>query len=239
MARVIKDNNPPWLKKKETSRKATGNKAFKAIFRIYCEGEVTEIQYFESFPINTTEWKVETIKGFGHQRTKLVETVIETLKKDQVLGLGLENKRFSQNYDKIRQIWVVFDFDIDYENGKNVAEDFNNAIALARKYGLQVAYSNDSFELWFVLHFIALQAKWTRKEYYAFLSEKFETDYEKVGKSKDFAATLYTLHKQNQEFAIKNAKRLLQANLSLPPSQQNPCTTVFQLVEELNKSLKP
>lgn len=239
MARVTKDNNPPWLKKKETSRKATGNKAFKAIFRIYCEGEVTEIQYFESFPINTTEWKVEAIKGFGHQRTKLVETVIETLKNDQVLDPKVKNKKFSQNYDNLRQIWIVFDLDIDYEKGKNVAEDFNNAISLAGKYNLKVAYSNDSFELWFILHFITLQAKWTRKQYYEFLSEKFEINYEKEGKSKDFAATLYSKLKKSQDYAFKNAQRLYKANSSLPPSQQNPCTTVFQLVEELNKSLKP
>lgn len=41
--------------------------------------------------------------------------------------------------------WIVFDKD-DYQ-------DFDEAIEFAGKNGFEVAYSNQAFELWFLLHF--------------------------------------------------------------------------------------
>ena len=43
------------------------------------------------------------------------------------------------------QVWVVFD--------KDDFDDFDEAVALAEKYGFKVAWSNQSFEYWLYLHF--------------------------------------------------------------------------------------
>ena len=52
---------------------------------------------------------------------------------------------------------MVFDKD-DYP-------DFDEAIELAKKNGFEVAYSNQAFELWFLLHFKKYSGKLHRREY--------------------------------------------------------------------------
>ncbi len=197
------------------------------LFRIYCEGVNTEPEYFKSFPV-TTETKIEAI-GLGRSKTSLVEKTIEFLSTEELL-------EGQNNFDEDRQLWVVFDYDLRRE--ENVAQDFNNAIELAKRNGIRVAYSNDSFELWFILHDRFQTSSLTRNEYFEMLSIKLNCNYEEVGKSKDFAKSLYSIFLPQQSTAIQNAKRLFEEKSEILYSNQNPCTTVFSLVEELNKCLK-
>ena len=57
------------------------------------------------------------------------------------------------------QNWVVFDKDDFPEN------DFNSAILSARQNGFEVAYSNQAFEFWFLLHFNLYQGALHRSRY--------------------------------------------------------------------------
>jgi predicted DNA-binding WGR domain protein len=221
------DRNKPWAKRQMPEKRELKRMEVKNLFRIYCEGENTEPEYFRSFPVNT-ETRVEAI-GLGRSRTALVEKTIELLSREKLL------KR-QKEYDKDRQLWVVFDYDIRRE--ANEAFDYNNAIDLAQKHGIKVAYSNDSFELWFVLHDQYHNTAITRIEYYQKLSEKLNCNYGKEGKSKEFVQRLYHIFLPQQQNAIQNATRLFQEKEQLIYSDQNPCTTVFQLVEELNKCIK-
>lgn len=240
MARTIKDNTPPWQLKLETKRAAKGNIQFKNIFRIYCEGKNTEPAYFNAFPINTSEYKVEEVVGLGRQRTNLVMQIIEKVKHDEIMHPSIDKGKYAKNYDEIRQIWCVFDMDTDASKGKDVVNnDFDNAIKLAKKHHLKVAYSNDSFELWLVLHFKYLKSKWTRKEYYNCLTKELNIkNYEENGKTKAFCNTLYVRLLKNQFDAIKNAKKLATENIEILPSLQCPLTTVYELVEQLNISIR-
>lgn len=52
-----------------------------------------------------------------------------------------------------KETWVVFDFDIKPDQLEQQKEDYNRAIELAKNHDIKVAYSNDSFELWFLLHY--------------------------------------------------------------------------------------
>lgn len=225
--RKEKDLNTPWKQRKMRSKRDIIKRDKRNLFRIYCEGENTEPDYFKSFPINT-ETEVIAI-GLGRSRTALVEKAIELFRKDSLL-------KGQKHYDSDRQLWVVFDF--DYRGDTNDKQDFNNAIALAQHSNIKVAYSNDSFELWFVLHEDYHTAAITRHEYYKMLTEKFGFNYEKDGKSKEFAKSLYGIYLNDQPKAIRNAKKLHTNMQDLPFADQNPCTTVFQLVQELNKCLK-
>ena len=54
----------------------------------------------------------------------------------------------------------------------------------------------------------------------------------------EFAKSLYHIFLPKQKDAIQNAQRLFEENRHLNFHEQNPCTTVFQLVEELNKCLR-
>jgi hypothetical protein len=220
------DRNKSWAKRKMPQGRELKSLEIRNLFQIYCEGENTEPEYFKSFPVNT-ETNVTAI-GLGRSKTALIEKTIELLSRDHFL------KR-QKNYDEDRQLWVVFDYDI---REVNEVYDYNHAIHLAHSKSIRVAYSNDSFELWFVLHYQFQNTALTRKEFYEILSAKLNCNYEEEGKTKEFAQNLYRVFLPKQKDAIQNAKRLFEEQNHLVFNEQNPCTTVFQLVEELNKCIK-
>ena len=103
----------------------------KQSFLIVCEGVRTEPDYFRAFRMTAA-----TVKAVGQamNTTSLVSKAISIRDSEQ------KKKR---TYD---QCWVVFDKD-DFP-----AKDFNDALALAERNGFRVAYSNQAFEYWFLLH---------------------------------------------------------------------------------------
>ena len=153
-------------------------------------------------------------------------------------------KRVSQEKpDPNREIWVVFDLDIEpLKEGSVQKNDFNQAILLAQKHGFKVAYSNDAFELWFILHYQYLESALTRVEYYERLGQLWGISYERNGKGLHFCRGIYQKllddPKASLDDALRNAERLHLQNDCILPADQNPCTTVYQLVAELIKHLK-
>lgn len=192
------------------------------VFLIICEGQNTEPEYFKSFPVLTAT--VEAY-GTGSSRTKLVEQVIDIKK----------------NEDADKEIWVVFDMDIQRDNATRLQADFDNAINLAQANDINIAYANDAFELWFLLHYIYFDNEWTRHEYYQKLSELWGLNYEKSGKNLAFCKNIYHRlendDKASQKEAMRRAKKLLTEQKDKKPSERNPCSTIQCLVDELNKHI--
>jgi hypothetical protein len=215
------DKDKDWSKRQNAVR-SERDIVIKKTFLIYCEGVNTEPEYFESFPV-TTETKVEAI-GLGRSRTALVEEVIELIAKIEI--------------DADQEIWVVFDRDVKYDNKDQGDKDFNNALNLAKNNGIKCAYSNDCFELWFILHDDYVETAFYRTQIYSKLSEKFGFNYEKHGKGEEFAKSLYPMFLDRLPYAIRNAKRLHSVHSDKEYHLQNPCTTVYQLVEALNENLR-
>ncbi len=219
------DINAPW------NRRNLSHQSYKInsipmidSFLIICEGANTEPKYFESFPVPSK--LVKTI-GLGMSKTALVNKAIKLSKEDEYKG---------------RKVWCVFDFDIKRDQNGQEA-DYNNAIQLAISKGFEVAYSNDSFELWFVLHYRYIDTQLTRKEYFKILNTLWQiNDYEEEGKKLTFCQSIYErLEKDsnaNQERAIERAKLLHKQFERLPYSEKNPCTTVYDLVEKLKLAQK-
>lgn len=108
-------------------------------------------------------------------------------------------------------------------------EDFNNAINNAEAQGFQVAYSNEAFELWYVLHFEFLNTGIPRSDYKKKLTSLLKRPYKKN------SDTIYDDLLEKQSIAIKNAENLLKQYDPHIPAQDNPSTTVHVLVQELNK----
>ena len=181
-------------------------------FLIVCEGEKTEPNYFKSFPVDTKVIKLD-IKGEGKNTKSLVKKAIEWKNKDE--------------YDENDRFWCVFDRDKNPKNS-NDAQNFNAAITLARNNGIDVAYSNDAFELWYLLHFHFYNTGTSRKDYPDKLTELLGHKYQKNSE------TIYEELKDKQQDAIKHAKLLLQKYDRPNPETENPSTTVHLLVEELN-----
>ena len=173
-------------------------------FLIVCEGEKTEPNYFRGF---RPAGKILDIRGVGYNTVKLIREAIR---------LSME-----ETYD---QVWCVFDRD-DFP-----AQHFNEALNLARDHGIKVAYSNEAFELWYILHFDYHQSGIPRRDYIKILSNKLGHLYEKNSE------TIYEELENKLLLAIRNAQRLL-TNYEPPrPERDNPSTTVHLLVLALRKS---
>jgi hypothetical protein len=196
-------------KKKENSRgyheRKVNTREVKQRFLIVCEGEKTEPNYFRSFrvPKNVAEINVQ---GLGENLSKLVESAKELNKQD--------------DYD---QVWCVFD-----RNSWTI-EDFNNAIKNADAQEFKVAYSNEAFELWYVLHFEFLNTAIPRSDYLRKLTSLFGRTYQKNSER------IYDDLLDKQSIAIRNAENLLKQYDPHIPAKHNPSTTVHLLVQELNK----
>jgi hypothetical protein len=179
-------------------------------FFIVCEGEKTEPNYFKKFSVDVD---LKVIKGKGKDTKSLVETAIE-----------LKNDPESGGRDRV---WCVFDRDRNDQNPHD-AQNFKAAITLAQTNGIKVAYSNDAFELWYLLHFNYYNTGISRNDYPNMLAKLLRHEYKKNSE------TIYQELKDKQQDAIKHAKRLLQEYEPSNPESDNPSTTVHLLVEELN-----
>lgn len=183
-------------------------KNFKPIrknFLIVCEGEKTEPLYFSSFRVPK---KVFDVEGLGANTESLVEKAIEI------------RDNATTSYD---EVWCVFDRD------SFPVQNFNNALYLARRNNIHVAYSNEAFEIWYLLHFYFHDAATSRAQYKKMLTARLGFPYQK----NDPDMYDHLLHLQ--ESAIKNAINLLNSYANHIPSNDNPSTTVHVLVKELNK----
>ena len=102
----------------------------------------------------------------------------------------------------------------------------------SKKNGFKVAYSNQAFEYWFLLHFNLYKGALHRNSYANMLSRLSGIPY---SKTEGFGAIMYNrlLHLQPQ--AIKNAAAVLAEMSHGNPAMEESSTTVHLLVEELNK----
>ncbi len=210
----------PWLKKVNASRYIIESIETNKTILIVTEGQ-TEKLYFESFPVLTLT--VEAINLEGQSKLKLIESTT----------LLIKNRE-----SKYEEVWCVFDMDVKQKE-KEFA-DFDNAITKGKALGYNIAYSNDSFELWFYLHFNYTEQKNHRIFYYKFLGKQWNLNYEKDGKTYMFCQSIYSKLEEDknasQENAIKNSEKLFQNQKHLKYHQQNPVTMVYELVKYLNKN---
>ena len=185
------------------STRKVDTREVKKRFLIVCEGAKTEPNYFKSFRVPKV---VIDMQGLRENPSRLVESA---------------KKLKSQ--DEFDQVWCVFDRDSWTE------QDFNNAIKNANSQDFGVAYSNEAFELWYILHFEFLNAGIPRSDQLDKLTSRFGRKYEKNSE------TIYDELIDKQDIAIKNAIKLLNSYEPCNPVKDNPSTTVHLLVEELNK----
>ncbi|MFK8046621.1 MAG: RloB family protein [Crocinitomicaceae bacterium] len=201
----------------------------KPIILIYCEGVNTEPSYFNKFKLTSMD-----VKSFGEGRNTL--SLVERAK-------TISDKK---NYD---QIWCVFDADPKPDNPKQL-ENFNSAIVTAEKYGFGVAYTNQAFEYWLILHFEDHQGSaMDRKDY----GDKINLYINKLGVhyayngdkliNQDFFDLLNVVVKIDREgneftrkdLAIARAERNQKHLDNINPGKEESSTTVHKLVRVLNE----
>ena len=200
-----KDGNYSYLKRQANRRQP------REIFLIVCEGEKTEYYYFtclrEDLKSNNIKIKV---KGEGQNTLSLVKKAI-----------NIKNNEKSASYD---QVWCVFDKD------NYTKEQFNQAEGLAQKENIKIAYSNEAFEIWYILHFQYLDTATPRDRYGSILTNQMRKlglvgEKEKYEKSRE---NIYEKLKPYQPTAIINAEKLIKRRdeLKQHPFDPHPSTTV-------------
>lgn len=191
------------------SGRRTGHRSPKRTYLLVCEGEKTEVLYFKAF------------NRFGGD----VRHLKVTSNRGDQMELVEEAGRLARegNYD---QVWCVFDCD-----GIS-RRKFDAVKRAADERGINIAYSNEAFEIWYMLHFDYVHSAVSRSEYAAKLTDKLGTEYRKN------LPDMYERLARRQEQAIRNAARLLGEYDPVCPAEDNPSTTVHVLVRELLKNIK-
>lgn len=206
-------------------RRPFGSRAPRKRFLIVCEGAVTEVRYFEAFPVSREVYVV--VKGEGKNTTSLVVAAVE------------HADRASEPFD---EVWVVYDHDDFGSQRFNQAEKDVRGLDGHRPETWQAAWSNQAFEVWYVLHFQFFDGKLHRHLVQAKLGELLRAC---CGRENGYAKNdprMYELLLPYQAQAIRHAQRLAQEHGISPhgiatPADANPCTTVFRLVEALNAEI--
>lgn len=221
-------------------------------FVIFCEDEISEYYYFKWF--ESPLIKVNVIR-----RQK---SMLANIKK--AITYCSENGILAYNGDAYKleesgiELWCVFDRDIE-SNPLEIAEkdnEFNLSLSLAEKSDINVAWSNDAFELWILLHLMeinpSLEEAKRRTYYYHLLTEYFRNksdpnpdltkaiahatfSYKRDLKSKNnFINIVRTEILPNTRIAIERSTALFEIHKSkVNHYEKKPCTSVHNLVISL------
>jgi hypothetical protein len=185
------------------SRKVVRSQQLRQTFMIFTEGQ-TEEGYFKKFKV-----RCKTVTG-GNALHIVEEAIIQK----------------SNVKKSVDHFWVVFDKD---DTSKN---DFLKAIKLAKANGLNVAYSCDAFEIWWLFHFMEIAAPIQRREYEKKL-QKHLPDYTNREKGRNQGERMWMLLDRIKDTGIANAK-VAHSKFEHPEQAfEQSVTTVYQLVELL------
>jgi hypothetical protein len=196
----------------------------KKYFLIYCEGQVTEPKYFEALskklPPRVLDVRDFEIEGTGRNTTSLVQFALD--KRDSL----------RDQLRTVDKLWVVFDKDSFPD------DQFNAAIQICNSQNdVDAAWTNEAFELWFLLYFELYPSGLSRDQYKKKIEghlKRHIPDYSYEKNSEDTFALLEQYG--SRETAKTNAKNLEEQFTGRTDySNHNPCTKVHLLVEELEE----
>lgn len=240
---------------KEVQERPLHTRHYKEYFLIVCEDESTEPTYFKKvfqeefeklLPKDTI--CVETV-GTGNNSIGVVEKAIQ--------------KRLSMTEiipKTIDHVWAVFDKD-DLDQNETTAKRFEDAFSVAATNDINIAYSNECFELWLLLHFVNVNNTKPIPRKVADGEDKSGCLYGMLehainkGRTPDKQILYDHAHHSNpyisveelitiimksgdEAKAIERAKALDQSQQNKKPIEANPNTTIYKLVQELREWLE-
>lgn len=222
MARKIKIDNALLKRQRRKQAKEHREKKISCRVLIVCEGKKTEPDYFRRFRVGENSHFVYEVECEGGG--------INTI---DVVDVAIERKSQAERTTPYDSVWAVFDRD------SFPKERFNTAIQKAKDNGIEVAWSNEAFELWYLYHFqnqvsamsrsqyetaisdaVNASGKWTEKEPYRYAKNE-ERNYDIMTGYGDMERAIIWARKRHEAFdGTKYA-------------DQNPCTLVYKLVLQL------
>ena len=195
---------------------------------VWSHTEKSEIEYFQEFEKYLKTHRLMPRKHVTWTPQELLKHVIRWKNKDITEKDG-------------DQIWCIFDID-SFAAKKEDRDELLTLIEKAHLNKIKIAYINECFELWILLHFDAVTSSIKRgRELEEKIQKKFKSaKLGKFEKNQKVFAPLITLQKQ----AISNAKKLVpdysKINWGRCLSHKgNPSTSIHFLIEEINNLVAP
>ena len=185
----------------------------KPLILIVCEGKNTEPQYFKGFRDACENSRVYvTVKPDAGAPQSIVE-IAKALKEESHENA---NRQDDENI-RFEQVWCVFDVD-EHPN-------LGQALEMARDNELRPAVSNESFELWLLLHFRENPGMKSRHQLRKML-EDFVPGYDK--------SIEISYYLPGYMEAVRRSQRMWQdAKESGENWARNPVTNVHELTESI------
>jgi hypothetical protein len=178
---------------------------------ILSEDEKSSVDYLKQFPFDPDVVRIECV-GTGMNTDTLVAEAID------------RKERANQSGQPYQEIWVVFDRD------SSPLQNFNRSFdLLAPHREITACWSNECFELWYLLHFRYQNTGIARDHIYAELGKLLGKSYEKSDRS------VYEQLLSRLETAMNNALRLQAHNARDGSRRGNPSTNVHELIRRLQQ----
>jgi len=224
------------------------------LFVIFCEDDVSEPIYFSSFASERLR-----INAIGNQRgghLNLQATIAKCMESGYMEFTAPDGYRLKNMVTE--HLWCVYDRDLESTDLKQIDPEKNvgwsMAIIAAQKSGVKVAWSNDAFELWILLHFESISARQAQHRNYIYerLTDIFRNlapaseelkkftghahyNYKGAFKRKGlFEEFVLPELKSRTAIAIERAVALAAEYSEMTEfHDRNPCTMVYQLVKDL------
>ena len=205
---------------------------------IVCEDKNTEPEYFKQFEDlfeNLLPEDTVFVKRVGTGRNSLGVVKEAIAERTRIYE---EN-----NHREVDETWAVFDKD-DLDKSPGNKQNFDSAFIVANEQKVNVAYSNECFELWLLLHFIDVNPELPiqRKDLYKMLEEAVNASLPKGAEAFNYEhgasdVVKYVSKYGNELVAMKRAVMLrdYHKSLSHTPIDSNPVTYVDTLVKSLRE----
>ena len=226
MANIIKIDNAVLKRRaREEGKRRIEFKSKRKFYLIVCEGEKTEPNYFESLKASLPKGVLELtsidIDGTGRNTMSIIQEAVKL------------QKRYEDKYLRtIDRVWAVFDKDSFPDR------NFNNAINKGENSTPKIncAWTNEAFELWYLLHFNYYNTAIPREQYQQLIEKEINNASGKTDfKYEKNSTTMFELLNKYgcQERAIQNSKKLEALYFDRSYANHNPCTRVHILIKEL------
>lgn len=139
-------------------------------------------------------------------------------------------KTVDTDLDGFTRVWIVCN------KGDLSPHDFNEVLTLCAESSnasvkFRVAWTSESFELWYVLHFAYVDSALGRSEYSQIITRHLNAGGH--GAYERSRADMFDVFEGNTLTAIMNAEKLEKSNAGYVLSDSKPGTTVHLLVKEL------
>ena len=183
----------------------------------------------------------------GHETERNYFELLKSKKSIYDVKIEFHNKsplglvQYGTTLTDANQVWCVFDIDHTAEEGTLL-----DAINLAKKYNIQIAFSNIAFEIWLLSHFNKVEKSMNNHQLMCEMNKLLKNE---LGVNKNYDKSDRDLLKKyflpHYKDAIQNSKIVYQRRINTHSQQLqgeteyrdwewNPTTTVFKLIEALH-----